>query len=207
MAQFLNFLLDENGGSLYFLKIKTSTLFCLRILQTLSEDENSKSSLYFFLKWEWGHFPIFFFVVYSPYFIWWWEWWKFSILFHNMRMVAVLHTFFKETRMAAFLHSFSEDENRNGAVLHTSFWVWDSEMSGTIIGWSHSESLGTHPLIIYYPRNVERLIYSDTPEMLSKEESEVRYCNCPVNQSWGSRSRSFLNPDILLQWFGFVWEY
>jgi hypothetical protein len=32
-------------------------------------------------------------------------------------------------------------------------------MSGTIIGWSHSESLGTHPLIIYYPRNVGRLIY------------------------------------------------
>ncbi len=128
-------------------------------------------------------------------------------------MVAVLNTFFKETRMAAFLHSFSEDENRSGAVLHTSFWVWDSEMSGTIIGWSHSESLGTHPLIIYYPRNVGRLIYSGTAEMLRKEESEVIYCTCPLNQSWGSRSRTFLNPDLIyctynmLQWFWLFWEY
>ncbi len=85
------------------------------------------------------------------------RWWQFFILF-------------VETRMAVFLHSLSEDENRSGAVLHTSFWVWDSEMSGTIIGWSHSESLGTHPLIIYYPSNVGRLIYSGTPEMLRKEE-------------------------------------
>ncbi len=85
MAAFLNFLLDENGGSLYFLKMKTSTHFCLRILHTLSEYENSESSLYFFLKWEWGHFSIIFLVDYSPNLTWWWVWWKFSILFLETR--------------------------------------------------------------------------------------------------------------------------